>query len=87
MEKRREERKARKRAAKERKRRLLGLDKTPVANFGDQVFSIQDLDLKNVRMGERGDGQNDDIAEVNLNESVDPTTYLESEEGACGEET
>ena len=55
MEKRREERKARKRAAKERKRRLLGLDKTPVANFGDQVFSVQDLDLKNVRMRERGD--------------------------------
>ena len=55
MEKRREERKARKRAAKERKRRLLCLDKTPVANFGDQVFSVQDLDLKNVRMRKRGD--------------------------------
>jgi len=50
LEKRREERKARKREAKERKRRLLGLDRTPIANFGEQVFSTADLNLKEVRM-------------------------------------
>ncbi|KNB42957.1 putative methyltransferase [Blastocystis sp. subtype 4] len=70
LEKRREERKARKREAKERKRRLLGLDRTPIANFGEQVFSTADLNLK----------ENEDLAEVNLNETEDPTMYLESEE-------
>jgi len=33
-----------------RKRRLLGLDRTPIANFGEQVFSTADLNLKEVRM-------------------------------------
>ena len=50
MEKRREERKARKREAKERKRRLLGLDHTPNPKFGEQVFSTADLNLKEVGM-------------------------------------
>ena len=44
MEKRREERRERKKAAKERQRRLLGLDRTPIPNFGEQVFSLEDLD-------------------------------------------
>lgn len=34
--------------AKERKRRLLGLDKTPVASLGEQIFSVQDMDIINV---------------------------------------
>ena len=48
MEKRRAERKERKKLAKERQRRLLGLDKTPVANLGEQIFSVQDMDIINV---------------------------------------
>ena len=48
MEKRRAERKERKKLAKERKRRLLGLDKTPIDSFGEQVFSVKDMDIINV---------------------------------------
>lgn len=48
MEKRRAERKERKKLAKERKRRLLGLDKSSVASLGEQVFSLQDMDLIHV---------------------------------------
>lgn len=40
--------------AKERKRRLLGLDKTPVASLGEQVFSVQDMDIINVGVVPRG---------------------------------
>ena len=38
--------------AKERKRRLLGMDKTPVMDLGDQVFSVTDLSRAEVGEGE-----------------------------------
>ena len=80
MEKRRAERKERKRLAKERKRHLLGLDKTPVASLGEPVFSLQDIDLIHVRNRIKNDDQqNEEIGDVNLNEVENPLNYLEEE--------
>ena len=80
MEKRRAERKERKRLAKERKRHLLGLDKTPVASLGEPVFSLQDIDLIHVRNRRKNDDQqNEEIGDVNLNEVENPLNYLEEE--------
>ena len=80
MEKRRAERKERKRLAKERKRHLLGLDKTPVASLGEPVFSLQDIDLIHVRNRIKNDNQqNEEIGDVNLNEVENPLNYLEEE--------
>ena len=45
MDKRRAERKERKKLAKERKRRLLGLDKSPIEGIGEQMFSLEGLGL------------------------------------------
>ena len=55
MDKRRVERKERKKLAKERKRRLLGLDNTPIEGIGEQVFSLDGLGLTEVAAGGRGD--------------------------------
>ena len=80
MEKRRAERKERKQLAKERKRHLLGLDKTPVASLGEPVFSLQDIDLIHVRNRIKNDDQqNEEIGDVNLNEVENPLNYLEEE--------
>ena len=80
MEKRRAERKERKRLAKERKRHLLGLDKTPVASLGEPVFSLQDIDLIHViNRIKNDDQQNEEIGDVNLNEVENPLNYLEEE--------